>query len=307
MRGQERKISAGERKTDRGEYSVICLVWIVLQRKCTRGAQRNTINYPLLLIHNPGLSSQIHTSRGESRLHFAHMHSHMETRMTKHTHSHRHTKPNAINPLCDWELIQMGLCLCASRCLMFWYEACSNQSPMYSNMIITLSSVNVPLRAVTVRKSWHYGKGNTCFLDKKKKKHLFETSDFALQIFDNILPPFVHCVLGMHFMNIIIQSKCKMWTEPKCCIPANMPAPQRHSDMIYSRHGTYTYNSTLHLLQISPVIIKHPPTVPTAKSKLQPSRSLSHQCFIITSESQSFSEEEIPDDLWQTWGPQQQH
>lgn len=38
-------------------------------------------------------------------------------------------QPKAINPLAGWERVQMGLCLCVLWCLMFRYEACSNQSP----------------------------------------------------------------------------------------------------------------------------------------------------------------------------------
>lgn len=46
----------------------------------------------------------------------------------KHTHSSSHVEPKAINPLCDLEVVQEGLCLCVSRCLMVGYEPWSNQS-----------------------------------------------------------------------------------------------------------------------------------------------------------------------------------
>lgn len=52
-------------------YSVICLVWIVPERECTRGAQRKHNKLlSVLLIRNRGLSSTTHTSHREGHLHF---------------------------------------------------------------------------------------------------------------------------------------------------------------------------------------------------------------------------------------------
>lgn len=57
-----------------------------------------------------------------------------------------------INPLCDWEVSQAGMCLCVW--LIFRHEACRNQSPppTSTNMIITPSSGNAPLGAVAGKK-----------------------------------------------------------------------------------------------------------------------------------------------------------
>lgn len=151
-----KRISAGERKQDWGGHSVICLVYIVLQRKCTWGAQRKHNKlHSVLLIHNLGLSSSIHTSHRESSSYFAHIHSHMEIGRTNETHIH--ATPNVSQkPLIHW----VDPCLNACDVLV------CNQFPVYAKIIIKLSSGNAPQKAITATKSRNAGKHKICFLNE---------------------------------------------------------------------------------------------------------------------------------------------
>lgn len=64
------------------------------------------------------------------------MRSHMEIHSTKETrYCSTEFQPKAIIPLCDWEQVQMDVRV--PRCLTFEYQACSNQTPMYTSMIMT--------------------------------------------------------------------------------------------------------------------------------------------------------------------------
>ena len=142
-RTDEEKISAGVR-----ERGTLSSVWFGShQRETALGVlNENTINYPLCysgqtqdyhpryIHHIKGVVCILHTC----------------TAIWKYTgrggwggvgggwYCSNECQPTAINPLCDWEQVQMDLCLCATRCLMCGYEACSNQSTLYTNMIITL-------------------------------------------------------------------------------------------------------------------------------------------------------------------------
>lgn len=116
----------------------------------------------MLLTGYPGLSSHVHAFfYRESRLHFEHMHGHMEMGRTRETHTFTQThKAKLIHSATgNW-----SKWACVHVCLMSRYEACSHQSPVYNNMIITLSSVNAPLRVVTVEMSRHQSNSSTYIL-----------------------------------------------------------------------------------------------------------------------------------------------
>lgn len=95
--------------------------WEVKKKKKGKKEKKNNILPGVLLIHKATLSSQIHTSPWRSRLHFAHLHCHMEIHGTKETWTQSGGyQPTAINPHCRLESVQMRSCSRAPRCLMIW-------------------------------------------------------------------------------------------------------------------------------------------------------------------------------------------
>lgn len=115
--------------------------------------KENTINYSL---HSSFIKQDYHPQsihHNERVVCILHICTAKYARLRKHTQTRStecQPKPlihSATGKRSKWA------CVCVSRCLMFWYEACRNQSPMYTNMIITLSSLNAPLRAIMVAKN----------------------------------------------------------------------------------------------------------------------------------------------------------
>lgn len=72
----------------------------------------------------------------------------MEVGRTEETHTHTFTQTHKAK-LIHSATGNWSKWACVRVCLMFRNEACNNQSPVYTNMIITLSSVNAPRRAIT--------------------------------------------------------------------------------------------------------------------------------------------------------------